>query len=183
MAAGKQIRLPSGVRINSGAYQVSYIGPDGKRHSKSFSHLEDAKYWQAFERRMIDQGEWSSPAVREHKKNAATLTVSEWTEQRMRAWATRTVADRRQHRRELQASLQASDRGRPGRHPRGAPDPCEGPRLARKPARYADDQREVLRPAQAPDERRHQRRVDRDQPLRDRRSRKTPGQGRRRDLP
>lgn len=46
------------VRINSGAYQVRYIGPDGKRYSKSFSHLEDAKYWQAFERRMMDQGEW-----------------------------------------------------------------------------------------------------------------------------
>ncbi len=46
MATGRQIRLPSGVRINNGAYQVRYIGPDGKRHSKTFTHLEDAKYWQ-----------------------------------------------------------------------------------------------------------------------------------------
>ncbi|MGO1489524.1 MAG: site-specific integrase [Arachnia sp.] len=90
MAAGRQIRLPSGVRINNGAYQVRYIGPDGKRYSKTFTHLEDAKYWHAVERRLIDQGEWTPPAVREGKQSAAALTLSEWAEQRIQAWSTRS---------------------------------------------------------------------------------------------
>ncbi len=46
-AASKQIRLPGGVRINHDGYQVRYLGPDGERHSKTFTHLEDAKYWHA----------------------------------------------------------------------------------------------------------------------------------------
>ena len=90
MTSGRQIRLPSCVRINTGAYQVRYLGPDGKRHSKTFTHLEDAKYWHAFERRMIDQGEWTPPAVRDRRQSAAALTVSEWAEQRIHAWSTRS---------------------------------------------------------------------------------------------
>ena len=90
MAANRRVKLPSGVRIMGDSYQVRYIGPDGKRYSKSFSHLEDAKYWHAFERRMMDQGEWTPPAVRERKQSAAALTLSEWAEQRIHAWSTRS---------------------------------------------------------------------------------------------
>lgn len=90
MAANRRVKLPSGVRIMGDSYQVRYIGPDGKRYSKSFSHLEDAKYWHAFERRMMDQDEWTPPAARERKKSAAALTVSEWAEQRIHAWSTRS---------------------------------------------------------------------------------------------
>lgn len=85
-------RLPQGVRLQGTGYQVRYLGPDGKRYAKTFTHLEDAKYWQATERRLIDQGEWSPPSVRQRRKNAAALTVTEWAEQRIAAWSTRSRA-------------------------------------------------------------------------------------------
>lgn len=71
-------------------FQVRYLGPDGKRHSKTFTHVEDAKYWQAAERRLIDRGEWTPPEVREQKVAAAGVTVGEWADQRIRAWSTRS---------------------------------------------------------------------------------------------
>ncbi len=38
---------------------------------------------------MIEQSQWTPPAVREYKQSAAALTVSERAEQRIHAWATR----------------------------------------------------------------------------------------------
>lgn len=86
----RRAKLPPGVRAMGSSYQARFLGSDGRRHSKTFTHLEDAKYWLARERRLMDQGEWLPPKVREAKEQAALVTLTEWAEQRIHAWATRS---------------------------------------------------------------------------------------------
>lgn len=84
-------RLPPGILIlPSGNYRVRYLGPDGKRYSKTFTHLQDAQYWQASEQRLVDQDRWTSPHVRQRRQESAGLTVAKWAEQRIAAWSTRS---------------------------------------------------------------------------------------------
>ncbi|NHB84954.1 hypothetical protein G7085_10960 [Tessaracoccus sp. HDW20] len=84
-------RLPPGILLlPSGNYRVRYLGPDGKRYSKTFTHLQDARYWQASEQRLIDQDGWTPPEVRQRRQDSAALTVAEWAEQRILAWSTRS---------------------------------------------------------------------------------------------
>lgn len=54
-------------KLPSGRLQASYVGPDGRRHSRpegTVSTKTDGNGWLAAERRMIELGTWTPPAER-----------------------------------------------------------------------------------------------------------------------
>jgi integrase len=69
-------------------WQASYIGPDLVRHCApaTFTAKMDAEGWLASERRLIERGEWTSPATRKALASARGITVADyverWIEQR-----------------------------------------------------------------------------------------------------
>lgn len=73
-AWGKIRKLPSG------RFQASYIGPDNRRHAAAmtFSVRLAAEGWLADERRLIDLGNWTSPADRAAKADADKLTLRDY---------------------------------------------------------------------------------------------------------
>jgi integrase len=84
-------RMPSSRR-----FQASYIGPDLLRHygPGTYEHRMDAEYWLSAERRLIDQGLWTSPKLRAAQRKAKKLTFGEyadrWIEHRNIKPSTRT---------------------------------------------------------------------------------------------
>ena len=66
-------KLPTGIRVRHGAYQVRYYGPDGRERCKSFAKISDAKRFKAAVMTDKDRGQWQDP------KNAKTpfLDVAE----------------------------------------------------------------------------------------------------------
>ena len=75
-------------RLPSKRYQANSVGPDLVRHNAptTFTSKLDAEYWFAAERRSIELGAWTAPAMRAAGKVAAAVTVGEyattWIEQR-----------------------------------------------------------------------------------------------------
>jgi len=54
-------RLPPGIRLHPGRYQVRYYGTDGKRLAQSFKRLTDAKRFQRDTETDKDRGAWLNP--------------------------------------------------------------------------------------------------------------------------
>ncbi|MBS5746077.1 MAG: site-specific integrase [Cutibacterium avidum] len=73
-------------RLPSGNVQASYVGPDGQRHTASSTFVDEgyAQGWLADERRLISDGRWTPPAVRQAEQIAqaaredAMVTVEQW---------------------------------------------------------------------------------------------------------
>lgn len=69
-------------RLPSKRYQASYTGPDTHRHVApvTFSGKADAEGWLSNERKLIESGQWKSPAVRkaEAAKPVEIETMSEY---------------------------------------------------------------------------------------------------------
>lgn len=59
-------------RLPSGNVQASYVGPDGQRHTASSTFVDEgyAQGWLADERRLISDGRWTPPAVRQAEQIA-----------------------------------------------------------------------------------------------------------------
>ena len=65
-------------KLPSGRYQAGYIGPrhEALHHpAGTFETLLDARAWLAAERRRIDAGTWTAPAVRNQAGKPATLAA------------------------------------------------------------------------------------------------------------
>ena len=62
-------------RRASGRWDASYVGPDLQRHSAptTYAAKMDGEFWLAQERRLIELGTWTAPALRA----AATQTRSQ----------------------------------------------------------------------------------------------------------
>ena len=73
-------------KLPSGRFQAGYIGPDAVVHYApwTFTAKIDAEGWLASEIRLIEQGDWSSPAARQAVQYRERVTVAEYTE----AWIT-----------------------------------------------------------------------------------------------
>lgn len=73
-------------RLPGGNMQASYVGPDGQRHTASSTFVDGgyAQGWLADERRLISDGRWTPPAVRQAEQIAqaaredAMVTVEQW---------------------------------------------------------------------------------------------------------
>ena len=71
--------MNDGVRkLTGGHWNTRYVGPDGKRYSRTFRLKQDATYWLSHELRLIDLDQWSPPASRNPKPATSVLTVAEW---------------------------------------------------------------------------------------------------------
>lgn len=59
-------------RLPGGNMQASYVGPDGQRHTASSTFVDGgyAQGWLADERRLISDGRWTPPAVRQAEQIA-----------------------------------------------------------------------------------------------------------------
>ncbi|KUI13394.1 integrase [Mycobacterium lehmannii] len=70
-------------QLPSGNWQASYTGPDAIRHvaPHTFSTKLAAEGWLANERRLVEAGAWSAPAVRAAEKAAGGTTVAEYARQ------------------------------------------------------------------------------------------------------
>ena len=71
------------VKLKSGRWQASYIGPDGKRHYApgTFAHRVRAEGWLASERELLEPGKrehWTPPKERAEALCAPALTLSEY---------------------------------------------------------------------------------------------------------
>ncbi|MGC4933855.1 site-specific integrase [Gordonia sp. DT30] len=66
----------------SGRYQASYVGQDARRHTAphTFTAKLDAEGWLSLERRLIEHGEWTPPALRTEQKAARAITLREFAE-------------------------------------------------------------------------------------------------------
>jgi hypothetical protein len=66
----------------SGRLQASYIGPDKRRHTAptTFSVRTVAEGWLATERRLMESGDWTSPASRAKQQENASLTLAEYAD-------------------------------------------------------------------------------------------------------
>lgn len=70
----REKRLPSGIRLHRGWYQVRYYGTDGgKRHAQSFDRLTDAKRFQRDTETDKDWGKWRNP-------RDAQIPFEEWAQ-------------------------------------------------------------------------------------------------------
>lgn len=55
----------AGVRkLPSGSWQARYVGPDGRRYSKTFTHKLGADYWLTSEQRAVSLETWTTPKER-----------------------------------------------------------------------------------------------------------------------
>ncbi|MEO7587356.1 MAG: hypothetical protein ABIS84_04940, partial [Arachnia sp.] len=79
--------MNDGIRkLANGHWNTRYVGPDGRRYSRTFRVKQDATYWRSHELRLIDIDQWSPPASRNPKPaTTRALTVAEWTEQCIKA--------------------------------------------------------------------------------------------------
>lgn len=79
----------------SGSYRARYIGPDGRRYSRTFPDEETAADWLSANRSDIAKDKWQSPTAKAY----ARMTVAEWAEQWLsdgaERWAERTARDYR----------------------------------------------------------------------------------------
>ena len=72
-------------KLPSGRYQAGYIGPDLALHrpTSTFETMLDARAWLTDERRRIDSGTWTAPAVRNRAAPASLATYAEpWLSER-----------------------------------------------------------------------------------------------------
>lgn len=75
-------------RLPSGNVQASYVGPDGQRHAAPSTFVDEgyAQGWLADERRLISDGRWTPPAMRQAEqidqaaREDAMVTVNQWIE-------------------------------------------------------------------------------------------------------
>jgi integrase len=69
-------------KLPSGRWHASYIGPDLARHNApgTFGQRMDGEHWLSDERRLIDQGIWTSPTVRAARRKAKALTLGDYAE-------------------------------------------------------------------------------------------------------
>lgn len=87
MPRGRKQREPFGRirKLPSGRHQAGYIGPDLALHrpASTFETLLDARAWLADERRLIDAGTWTAPAVRSRTAPATLAAYAEpWLAER-----------------------------------------------------------------------------------------------------
>lgn len=88
-------------RAKGKPHEASYIGPDGVRHRAptTFATKDAAAYWLESERRLMERGEWTSPATRaEVKTRREAMTVGafapEWLASRDLRPSTAALYDR-----------------------------------------------------------------------------------------
>ena len=69
-------------KLPSGRYRARYTGPDLAWHNAptTYGSKVDAEGWLAFERRLIDLGQWTPPATRGQIKSLASRTITEAVE-------------------------------------------------------------------------------------------------------
>ena len=83
-------------RLPSGRWQASYSAPDLTRAvaPTTFTARMDAEYWLAEERRLIERGDWTSPALRSQQSIARGRTFGSYADMwvAQRALKPRTVA-------------------------------------------------------------------------------------------
>ena len=77
----------------SGRLSASYTGPDLARHTAqaTFSARMDAERWLADERRLIENCDWTPPAVREATRTAKATSLADYAEQWLADQACRTL--------------------------------------------------------------------------------------------
>lgn len=70
-------------KLPSGKYQAGYVGPDAVIHyaSSTFTSKVDAEGWISKEFRLIERGEWTSPAARQAAKYSDQVTVAEYAKE------------------------------------------------------------------------------------------------------
>lgn len=70
-------------KLPSGKYQAGYVGPDARTHyaPSTFTARVDAEGWVAQELRLIERGEWTSPAARQAAKYADQVSVAEFAKE------------------------------------------------------------------------------------------------------
>jgi len=66
----------------SGRWSAAYTGPDTVlyRAPRTFDAKDDATAWLSAERRLIELGEWSSPAERRGQRNARGMTLATYSD-------------------------------------------------------------------------------------------------------
>lgn len=82
-----------GTQVANGNWNARYVGPDGKRYSRTFKVKRDAVTWRGQELRLIDLDDWTPPASRKPKHASADVggpTVSEWVERCIQTRASRS---------------------------------------------------------------------------------------------
>lgn len=73
--------MSEGVRkLDNGSWNARYVGPDGRRYSRTFRVKRDATTWRGQELRLIDLDDWTRPASRKPVRGVDGPTVAEWTE-------------------------------------------------------------------------------------------------------
>lgn len=79
-------------KLPSGRYRARYIGPDMCVHKApvTFQAKIDAERWLGNEDRLIGRDEWTPPAEREARDEAAPMTVGEWLDKVIDQRAART---------------------------------------------------------------------------------------------
>lgn len=69
--------MSDGVRkLDTGNWNARYVGPDGKRYSRTFRVKRDAVTWRGQELRLIDLDDWTPPASRKPSTRARTARPS-----------------------------------------------------------------------------------------------------------
>jgi integrase len=70
-------------RLPSGNYQASYLAPDGCRYTAEHTYTtrSRAEGWLADERRLIENCDWTPPAVREATRTAKATSLADYAEQ------------------------------------------------------------------------------------------------------
>lgn len=86
-------------------WRARYVGPDSRRHARSFGDRMAAEAWLAAEHKLIDRDEWEPPSRRRVVEQP--LTLAQWAEQ---YFATRDLADstRREYERVLRLHIAPS---------------------------------------------------------------------------
>ncbi|NLE97529.1 MAG: hypothetical protein GX596_06010, partial [Propionibacterium sp.] len=79
-------------RFSNGSWNARYVGPDGKRYSRTFRVKRDAVVWRGQELRLIELDEWAPPTARKAKHEPVDEgpTVREWVLQCIQERATRS---------------------------------------------------------------------------------------------
>ena len=69
-------------RRASGRWEASYIGPDLQRHSAptTYTAKMDGEFWLAQERRLIELGTWTAPALRAVATQTRSQSLNEYAQ-------------------------------------------------------------------------------------------------------
>lgn len=79
-------------RFTNGTWNARYVGPNGKRYSRTFQLKRDAMVWRGQELRLIELDEWTVPATRKPQQEPVEVgpTVAVWVAKCIDGRATRS---------------------------------------------------------------------------------------------